>query len=81
MNYRFMPHVNHDPLEDREPATINEFTAFKNNRGANVRGGDIWITNSKYVGYMCKATFILLNRLMGTTFCFLLDSPTMMLQS
>jgi hypothetical protein len=45
---RFMPHVNHDPLEARDPATINEFTAYLNNRGASIRGGDVWITNSKF---------------------------------
>jgi len=45
---RYMPHVDRDPLAERDPAVVNEFTAYKNNRGANIRGGDVWITYSKF---------------------------------
>jgi cell migration-inducing and hyaluronan-binding protein len=45
---RYMPHVNQNPLGPREPAYIIEYLAYKNSRGAVVRGGDVWIQNSKF---------------------------------
>jgi cell migration-inducing and hyaluronan-binding protein len=41
---RYAPHVDRNLSLPRVPAEINDFIAYKNNRGIFLRGGDVWIS-------------------------------------